>query len=243
MRKEDIKEDRFQELVTSVIRAYYRSPRNFYIGGAVVVAAIVAIVVLVSNKPKPDPQPRVLLDEAVLILEDQQRPDTNTAEQVLTELTRRYPADPMGLRANFYLGNINYNRGKFEDARRFFEKFAAGEKRDPLLSAAALMGVGNCYEELGNVGKAAEAYSAAYYRHPKWPLADQAVLAAGRTLRQANRLRQAEAIYRAYIKANPKAPSDIVNDVKMQLAYVQTLAANRSGSPGATKPAPGSGQP
>jgi tetratricopeptide (TPR) repeat protein len=224
MRREDTKEDAFQEFVTKVIKAYYRSPRNFYVGGAAVIAAIVAIVVLVSNKPKPNPQPNIMLDEAILVLSDQQRPDTNSAEQILTELARRFPSDATGKRANYYLGNIYFNQKKFDDARRAFERFASSEKNDPLLSPAALMGVGNCHEELGNLDKAAEAYAAAFNNYPKWVLADQAALAAGRCLRQKNRLREAAAIYSRYLRENAKAQPDILNEVKLQLAYVKALA-------------------
>ena len=102
MRREDVKEDAFQHFVTGVIKAYYRSPRNFYIGAVAVVAAIVALVFVVSNKPKPNAQPAIMFDEAVLILQDQQRPDTASAEQVLTELSRRYSSSAMGKRAAFH---------------------------------------------------------------------------------------------------------------------------------------------
>jgi outer membrane protein assembly factor BamD (BamD/ComL family) len=225
MRKEDLNEDKFQEFITSVIRAYYHQPRNFYIGGAVLVAAIVAVVLLASNKPQTNPQPNIMFDEAVLVLQDQQRPDTNSAEQILTELSRRFPSNPLGARASYYLGNINYSRGKFEEARRNFERFYSADKRDPLLSPAALMGIGNCYEELGNLDKAADAYASAYNNYSKWALADQAVLAAARCLRQKNRFRDAATILEKYIRNNPKAAADVLTEVKLQLAYMRTLAA------------------
>jgi len=224
MRKEDIREDRFQEIVTSVIKAYYRSPRNFYIGAGVVVVAIAAVIILLSNKPKPDPQPNIMFDEAILLMSDQQRPDTASAEQLLNELTRRYPSHAMGLRGSYYLGGIYYSQRKFDEARRAFEKFASGERSDPLLTPAALMGVGNCYEEAGDLDRAADAYAAAYRSNPKWALADQAVLAAGRCYQQKNRLSTAADLYSHYLKANPKAPNDVLNEVKMQLAYVRTLS-------------------
>jgi tetratricopeptide (TPR) repeat protein len=223
MRREDLKEDQFQQFLTKVIKAYYRSPRNFYIGAGAVVAAIVVIVMLLSNKPKPNPQPNIMLDEAVLILQDQQRPDTASAEQMLTELSRRYSSNPMGKRGAFYLGNIYYNQQKYDDARRQFEKFATGVKNDPILSPAAWMGIGNCYEALGTFDKAAEAYATALNRYPKWALADQAALSAGRCFRLKGKYGQAEAVYAKYLKLNPKATTEILNEVKLQLAYVRTL--------------------
>jgi TolA-binding protein len=223
MRREDVKEDAFQHFVTGVIKAYYRSPRNFYIGGVALVAAIVAIVFVTTHKPKPNPQPAIMFDEAMLILSDQQRPDTANAEQVLTELSRRYSSNPLGKRASYYLGEVYYNQQKYDDARRQYEKFATGVKNDPILSPAAWMGIGNCFEALGTLDKAAEAYAAAFRKYPKWALADQAVLSAGRCYRQKGQMKEAEAIYSAYVKANPKAPNDVLNEVKLQLSYVQTM--------------------
>jgi TolA-binding protein len=223
MRREDVKEDAFQKLVTSVIKAYYRSPRNFAIGGVALAAVIVAIVFTATHKPKPNPQPAIMFDEAMLILSDQQHPDTSNAEQVLTELSRRYASTPLGKRASYYLGDIYYNEQKYDDARRQFERFATGVKNDPILSPAAWMGVGNCYEAQGTLDKAAEAYATAFRKYPKWALADQAALSAGRCYRQKGQLKEAEAIYSAYVKANSKAATDVLNEVKLQLAYVRTM--------------------
>jgi TolA-binding protein len=205
------------------MKAYYHSPRNFLIGGVVALAAIVAIVLMVSNKPKPNAQPAIMFDEAILILQDQQRPDTASAEQVLTELSRRYASNPLGKRGAFYLGNIYYNQQKYDDARRQYEKFATGVKNDPILSPAAWMGVGNCYEAQGTLDKAAEAYATAFSKYPKWSLADQAALSAARCFRQKGKLKDAEAVLAKYVKANPKAPNDVLNEVKLQLSYVQTM--------------------
>lgn len=241
MRREDVKEDRFQELVTRVAKAYYRSPRNFVIGAVVAVAAVVAIVLLLSSKPKPNPQPAIMFDEAVLILQDPQRPDTAGAEQVLSELARRFSGTALGKRASYYLGAIYCNQGKYDDARRAFEKFTA-VRNDPILSPAAWMGIGNCYEAQGNLDKAAAAYAAASSRYPKWPLADQAALSAGRCFRLRGKLGEAEAVYARYLKTHPKAPNDVLNEVKLQLAYVRQMKL----SPGtATQPlqvVPGQGE-
>lgn len=226
MRKEDIQEDRFQQFVTSVIKAYYRSPRNFQIGGVAVVAVIVAIIVLVSNKPRYNPEPNVLLDEAILTMQ-QQQPDTAGVEQLLTELDRRYGSDPAGRKGSYYLGILYFHQAKYDDALREFEKFYAGTKNDPNLSPASLMAIGNCYEEQVNLDRAAAAYASTYRHYPKWKLAGQAVLAAGRCYRQKGMYGPAEALYNSYIKANPKADQDVLNQVRLELALVTTLQSKR----------------
>jgi TolA-binding protein len=85
------------------------------------------------------------------------------------------------------------------------------------------MAIGNCFEAQGTLDKAAEAYASALRKYPKWALADQAALSAGRCYRQKGQMKEAEAIYSAYVKANPKAPNDVLNEVKLQLSYVQTM--------------------
>jgi TolA-binding protein len=133
----------------------------------------------------------------------------------------------MGKRAAFHLGTIYYNQQKYDDARRQFERFANGVKNDPILSPAAWMGVGNCYEAQGTFDKAAGAYATALNRYPKWTLADQAALSAGRCYRLKGMLAAAEAVYAKFLKANPKATSEVLNEVKMQLAYVRTAQEHK----------------
>jgi len=227
MRKEDIQEDRFQQFVNSVIKAYYKSPRDFYIGAGVLVVAVIAVIVLTTNKPKPNPEANVLFDQAVIMLMDQQRADTATVEQILTELARRYPSHPLGKRAHFYLGNINYARGKYDDARREFEQFASSDRSDPWLSPSALMGVGNCYEQTGDLARAAAAYKKAYDRYPKWVLADLNVKSAGRCYRLQGKFSEAARIYERYLKDNPKLKSEHLDEVKLLLANAKAMASKR----------------
>ena len=100
-------------------------------------------------------------------------------------------------------------------------------KNDPILSPAAWMGIGNCYEVQGAFDKAGGAYATALNRYPKWALADQAVLSAGRCYRQKGMLTAAEAVYAKFLKTNPKATTEALNEVKMQLAYVRTVQQNK----------------
>jgi hypothetical protein len=40
-------------------------------------------------------------------------------------------------------------------------------------------------------------------------------------------LAAAEAVYAKFLKANPKATSEVLNEVKMQLAYVRTAQEHK----------------
>jgi tetratricopeptide (TPR) repeat protein len=225
MRKEDVREDSFVKLEERVIKAYYRSPRNFYIGAAVVVAAIVAVVVIATNKPKPNADANSRFDGAILMLNAPDHPDTAQAIQWLTDLARLYPGNPMGKRANYYLGMIYYVQQKYDEARHGFETFYGGDKSDPILSPAALTGIADCYEQQGNISAAAGAFAAAYRRYPKWKLSNVVAEGAGRCYIQLKQYKQAADIYGRYLKDNAKlVPPPVLDEVKMHLGYAQALA-------------------
>lgn len=220
VRKADLKEDRFQQTIEKVVEAYYRDRQKFWVGGAVAVLAIVgAILLLQSRRPSGvNPQAEVALTQAVGIYSMGNMAQAETAFQ---EVASRFGRDFAGAKSRYYLANVYYNTGRFNEARAEFAKFLGRVKTDPLLSPSAQFGIGNCEEELGNNLPAAAAYTVVAKRWPKSPMAFDAEMAAARCYRNAAAYDKAQAVYERLLK--DKEIGQKGEEVKSQLAYVQAL--------------------
>lgn len=222
--KEDLKEDRFQEAIEKVAAAYYRDRKRFWIGGAVVLVAIIGLILLIQNRGRPaeNAQAEFMLTEATV---SYMQGDLSRAEEGFKELTRRYPGDYAGVKAHYYLGNVYYmsEQPKLEEAKREFATFLKKAPNDPVLSPAAQVGIANCEEQAGNSAAAAAAYEVAARKWPKSALAFEALMAAGRCYRNAGQLDHAEKAYRRLLDLDKLEPSGRADDVRIELAHVQAL--------------------
>ncbi|MEO0080111.1 MAG: tetratricopeptide repeat protein [candidate division WOR-3 bacterium] len=220
--KADLKEDKFQEAVEKIASAYYRDRQKFWIGGAVVLAVIIGVILLVQRQPaRANVEAELRLTDALVRYA---QGNLEEAEQAFRELATRFGRDYAGIKAHYYLGNIYFHAQppRFEEARREFATFFAKSKNDPVLSPAALMGIANCDEELGNNLRAARTYEAVYRRYQDSPLAFAAMMAAGRAYRNAGKLEKAIAIYEELLKKEQQGGQHL-DEVKAELAYVQAL--------------------
>ncbi len=214
--KEDLKEDRFQEFVEKAIAAYYREPRRFWIGAAVILAAAVALILLLQGERKGvNPEAELRFTEAVGIYSVG---NLQQAEPVFSELAARYGREHVGKKAHYYLGNIYFHTQRYAEAKAEFGRFLAKVKNDPLLSPAAQMGIGDCEVQLNNLTAAAAAYGRVRQRWPKSPLVFEAEMAAARAYRAAGALDKAEAIYRRLLDDKPVGENAEL--VKTQLAAI-----------------------
>jgi TolA-binding protein len=217
--KQDLKQDGFQTLVEKTIAAYYRDRQKFLIGAGLVVAVIVGIILLVQNTGKGvNVQAEINFTEGLGIYSSG---NTEQAEQVFKDIASRFGREYVGAKAHFYLGNIYYNTERYAEAKAEFGRFLSRARKDPLLSPAAQMAIGNCEEQLGNHVAAARAYETVYRNYRKSPFAFEAMLAAARCLRQANQLDKAEAVYRRLLKDKPEGEKG--DNVKAGLAAIQAL--------------------
>ncbi len=221
--KDELKEDKFQEFVEKAAEFYYHNPRRFWIGVAVGILVIAGVILLIQNRPKP-----VRSAEAELRLMDalsnlyQGRHDY--AEMALQELAAKFPRDYAGIKAHFYLGTLYFGsqEPRLAEAKREFGIFLKKAKNDLLLTPAAQYGIAACEEQAGNYLQAARLYESVYRKYKDLPLVHEAVLAAGRCFRLANKLDEAEKLYSDYLeKGKPAAMK--ADDIRVQLGYIRAL--------------------
>ena len=220
VKKADLKEDGFQQFIEKTVEAYYRDRQKFWIGGAVALVAIVGIILLLQSRQPSgvNPKAEVAMTQAVGIYSTGNMAQAETA---FKDVASRFGRDFAGAKAHYYLANVYYSTGRFNEARAEFAKFLGRVKNDPLLSPASQFGVGNCEEQLGNNLPAAQAYAAVPKRWPKSPMAFDADMAAARCYRNAGAYDKAQAVYEKLLK--DKEIGQKGEEVKTQLAYMQAL--------------------
>ncbi len=214
----DIKEDKLEEYITKFFSFYYHNRQKFLmtVGGAL--AVIVLLIFVFTSRPKENPEVSVRFTEALGLYSGRQ---FDQAEERFLEITRRFPNQKLGIKAQFYLGNIYFHTARYDEARRAFANFYNKNKKDPILSPSALLGVANCYEEVKEYKKAAETYEQVAQKYKKSPFAPPALLSAARCYKNLANYKKAKEIYGKVIKDYPNDPAR--EEAKAGLSYITTL--------------------
>jgi TolA-binding protein len=217
--KRDLKEDRFQMLVERAMEFYYRDRQKVWIGAAAIVAVVVIAILLLQNRNTGvNSRAEIAFTQAIGVYSTGNFAQSETIFQAVAS---QFSRDFVGAKAHFYLGNIYFNTGRVDEAKREFQTFLGRVKNDPLLSPAAQLGIGNCEEQKGDNAAAAGAYEAVWKKWPKSPLAYDAMMSAGRAWRNANELAKAQAVYEQLLKTKPEGEKG--ENAKVELARVQAL--------------------
>jgi TolA-binding protein len=194
--KADLKEDKFQLATEKVAEAYYRDKQKFWVIGGILLVVVVGAVLLIQNRGGgTSTEAQLRFTEALGILT---QGEAQQAEQAFQTVASSYGRDPVGVKAHYYLGHIFYGSQRFEEAGKEFATFLKGGSKNPVLGPGAQMGLGDVADALGDPLKAAEEYKRVHSKYPESPLAFEAMMAAGRSYTDAEKL-------------------------KVQLSYVRTL--------------------
>ncbi len=213
----EIKEDRLQKYVTSFFSLYYRDRKKFLFGVGVLIGIIVIFLFVFTSKPKENPEISVRFTEALGLYTTG---NIAQAEERFLELTRRFPNQKLGIKAQFYLGHIYFNTQRYDEARRAFSNFYSKNKKDPVLSPSALFGIANSYEEVKEIKKAAEFYQKVAQDYKKSHFAPIALLSAGRCYKNLGDYKKARKLYERIVKDYPNDPAK--EEAKAEISYLTT---------------------
>lgn len=217
--KQDLKEDRFQEVIEKVASAYYRDKQKFWVIGGVILAVVVGSILLIQNRgQRSDAEADLRFTEALGVFV---QGDMQKAEEAFMNVASRFGRDFAGKKAHYYLGHIYYSTQRYDEAKQEFQQFLKGARKNPVLGPAAQMGWADCEEQLGEYVDAAQGYERVYQDYPHYPLSFDAMMAAGRAYIQAGELDRAESVYKELADSDPSG--DEAERVKVQLSYVRTL--------------------
>ncbi|HID09891.1 MAG TPA: tetratricopeptide repeat protein, partial [Candidatus Latescibacteria bacterium] len=200
--KKEVKQDKF---VTAVFRAWVLVRERYRELGAGVlgVLAVVGVVNLwASHRERREAEAWELLAEGQIAWA---QGDTARASGVYRELRERFWGTKAAARACLALGDIALSKGLYDEAEKAYRTCLDRYGKDEVLAFAASYGIGTCLENLGKYEEAAEAYRKFARRHPKSPLAPEALWKAAWCLEQAGRLGEAKEVLREVLRQYPEA--------------------------------------
>jgi TolA-binding protein len=152
--KKELKRDRFVEAGGRAL-IYWRHHRERVI--AIVVGIVVCIAGIESYfylRSKSSDTAKSLFSKGENAYFQN---DIETAKIDFETASKNYPRTEPGKKATYYLGNICYFSGKYDDAIKYYKKYLSLSK-DKILAPSALMGIAASYSQQGNHTLAIEKY-------------------------------------------------------------------------------------
>src|SRR5512139_3555619 len=126
--KQDLKEDKFQKFTEAAMSAYYKDRQRFWIGAGVAVAAIIGVILLLQNRGTGvNSQAQIAFTQAIGVYSTG---DMAQSEQAFKQVIGQFGRDFVGIKSHFYLGDVYYNTGKFNEAKQEFSQFLSRAKKD-----------------------------------------------------------------------------------------------------------------
>jgi tetratricopeptide (TPR) repeat protein len=160
-----------------VIKFIVRHRETSILIGAVVVVCVGLLIYVNSQGEQHQPEADMLHTQAMGLISLRRYDD---AENVLLELTQRYPQTRAGKIGYYYLGVLFFYTGRFQQAMDSYDEFLKRQKKDYILVPAALLGAGGAAEGLKDYEKALSYYERAT-TDKESPFYHLALLSYGRT--------------------------------------------------------------
>ena len=206
-------EDEFQSTMEKVIKFIVRHRETSIFIGAVIVIGIGLIIFLNSRGEQRQPEADVLHTQAMGLIGLRRYED---AENVLLELTGRFPQTRPGKIGYYYLGVLYFYTGRFQEALDSYDEFLKRQRDDYILVPAALLGAGGAAEGLKDYERALDYYEKVA-RDKESPFHHLGMLAYGRTKGILGDKEEAREILRELLEQQPA--QTIATDAKFYMGF------------------------
>jgi TolA-binding protein len=116
------------------------------------------------------------------------------------------------------LANISYKNGSMEEALSQFQAFVKG-KDDELFTPSAYQGIGQCYEQMGDIEGAIENYKIAAGKFNSSSLKSECMMSLARLYSATQKLEEAKKDYKEILEIS-KDPS-MIKETERKLKLIQ----------------------
>ena len=170
--KKDLKHDKFVDTEIKILK-YTKHHKNIAIGIAVgIIVILIAIPLLQGYWRNLGEEADSKLMQAELIY---LKGDFQNAYMEFETIRSNYTKTPAGKKAIYFVAHLTQLQGRPDDAIKYFNEFLSTSK-DPILAPAALLGIGVCWAQLGEIDKAVKSYEEAIRRFSNSYFAQEAYL-------------------------------------------------------------------
>lgn len=223
---EELRTDRFLEGSAKLV-TYIRNRKERFIFG------LVAVIVLISignryftGRGKGDAEAEFQITMAHQSLLNG---DYENALSRYRAIVEEYGNSRQGRDAYYWIGEVNFNLGRYGEAIDSYKEFLLVSSDDDILSPSALGNLAACYEALEDWAKAATTYWKVYDEFPRSSLSAWACLNSGVCFEKIEEFERAEEMYRIVI--DKYTNSDFARDATRNLTFLRGKLQARGLSP------------
>jgi TolA-binding protein len=211
--KRQIKEDKFVTFYFKAVDFFKKNMNKVTIGLVVVLAVIILVMLFRQSKKTAELNASVQLAKANSEIAHGQYQQTI---DILLNMINNYSGTSSASRGVYLLAHTYFQNGEYENAITYFKKYLDDYGGDPILTSGAYSGLGACYEQLGKLSDAAQAYENGATKYAGSFEAPQQLMNAARCYALENRIADAKNCYEKVIEQYPK--SDLKSDAELFLA-------------------------
>jgi TolA-binding protein len=201
--RQQIKEDKLVTFAAKASDFYDRYSRNIIAGAGILVVLVVVVVFYVNSRAQVE---REATFELTMAKVEIGQGNLDLAESKLIQLIDTFEGTRSGGDATFFLGNVHLFRQNWDGALQAFQQYLDRFGRDPMMSAAAMAGIGFAHEHMGQYSEAAEYYLEAATAYPSEFNAAQYLMDAGRCYGLAGDSDKARDTYEVVIELYKDSP-------------------------------------
>lgn len=156
-RRKDLRHDEFKETIENIIIFYEHHKKPVLWITTCVVIFLIIFFTYRNNQQTKMTNSKEMYNMGVILYEGG---NLNKAKGVFQTVVDKYWGTPFVNRSTFMLANISYKEGNLDDALDKFQSFVNGVY-DEFLTPSAYQGIGQCYEQRGELLKAIDNYEIA----------------------------------------------------------------------------------
>jgi len=211
--KRQIKEDPLVTYYFKTLDFMKQHSQKITIGIIVVLVVIFIAILMAKSKQSAELDASEQLVKANIQLSNQQ---TQDAINILLSLVDNYSGTKNAAKGVYLLGKAYYQKGEYDKAQIYFEKYIDDYGDDPILASGAYTGLGASLEQQGKYFEAANYYEKGAKKYPDNFNAPQQLMDAGRCYTRANQISRAKECYQLVV--DKYGDSGLKNDAELYLA-------------------------
>ena len=150
--KKEMKKDPLLETINTGFEKYNKHKSMIFRAGIGIIALIVIIVFLSTRQGSQEKPADILLGNALVSMDTG---DIENAQFQFELLTDEHGSTRSGKTSNYYLGSIHFDKGDYDNAKTYLERFINSASENILLSSGHFM-LSNIYRRESNQDKEEE---------------------------------------------------------------------------------------
>ncbi len=214
-RRKDLKHDEFKETIENIIIFYEHHKKSVLWIATGVVILLIIFFTYRNNQQTKMVNSKEMYNMGVILYDGG---NLNKAREIFQTVVDKYWGTPFVNRSTFMLANISYKEGNLDDALDKFQSFINGGY-DEFLTPSAYQGIGQCYEQRGDLLKATDNYEIAADKFKDTFAKAECLLNLARLYLSQQKTDEAEAALEGILDISEDA--QILEEVEKKLKLVQ----------------------